>query len=73
MKRTNPLHRDFIFLDFYNSITVSASCTEKAAFLCILRGALNKSCTEYKYLKHTGLLDVKQVALSAVRCAEHKF
>ena len=34
----------FISLDFYNSITVSPSCTEKAAILCILRGALNKSC-----------------------------
>lgn len=73
MKRTNPLHRDFIFWDFYNSITVSANCTEKAAILCIHRGALNKSGTEYKYLKHATFLDVKHDALSFVRNIEHKF
>ena len=72
MKRIGMLHRDlFFFLDFYNSITVSLSCTEKAAILCILRGALNKSCVEYKYLKYTAFLCVKRCFLSSVRYAEH--
>ena len=72
MKRIGMLHRDlFISLDFYNSITFSLSCTEKAAILCILRGTLNKSCVEYKYLKHAALLCVKRHFLSSVRYAEH--
>lgn len=68
-----PIRFIGILLDFYNSITVSASCTEKAAFLCILRGTLNKFCTKYKHMKLPGFLDVKQFILSSVRYTEHKF